>query len=188
MNSTTSDSSRTASIVRTLCDAEGRDVVLRFEDEISFPTGKYNGWSYQSGTVSKATLNATIQHASIEDGGLNLMCFVSVEMEELNRVGIDSSGVCTETTEGAVERCMLDIYASRMPWDQEPEIPMDEVEQAIEQGRGEEVLPPWDGFPTVTVEVGRTKECHKRAYESVFHTQFSPPTHKIGTLIDVRVQ
>lgn len=43
MSSTPENSSRTASLVRTLCNAEGRDVILRFDEPISAPTGKYNG-------------------------------------------------------------------------------------------------------------------------------------------------
>jgi hypothetical protein len=188
MSSTTEDSSRTASIVRTLCEAEGRDVVLRFEDTISAPTEKYDGRSYQSDTLPKATLNATIQHASVEDEGMYLMSFAGIEMEELDRVGIDSSVVYTEPIEGPPERCMVDVNASREWWGEEPEIPMEEVERAIEEGREEEVLPPWDGLPTVTVNVERTEECHKRAYESDFHIQYSSPTHEMGTLIDVRIK
>ena len=188
MSSTAEDSSRTAQIVGTLCNAEGRDVVLRFDDTISAPTGKYNGQSYQSDTLPKATLNATIQHASIEDEGMCLMCFGGVEMEELDRVGIDSSVVYTEPIEGPPERCMVDINASREWWDEEPEISFEEVERAIEEGREEEVLPPWDGLPTVTVNVERTEECHKRSYESDFHIQYSSPTHEMGTLTDARIK
>ena len=188
MSSRAEDSPRSASIVRILCNAEKRDVVLRFDGAISSPTEKYNGRSYQSDTLPKATLNATIQHASVEDDGMTLMCFAGIEMGELDRVGIDPSVVYTEPIEGPPERCMVDINASRKWWDAEPEIPMEEVEQAIEEGREEEVLPPWDGLPTVTVNVERTEECHKRSYESDFHIQYSSPTHEMGTLIDVRVK
>ena len=188
MSSTTENSPRTASIVRTLCAAEERDVVLRFEGPISTPTEKYNGRSYQSDTLPKATLNATVQHASVEDEGMTLMCFAEIEMEELDRVGIDHSVVYTEPLEGPPERCMVDINASRVWWDEESETSMDEVEQAIKEGREEEMLPPWDGLPTVTVNVERTEECHKRSYESDFHIQYSSPTHEMGTLIDVRVK
>ncbi|KYH24396.1 hypothetical protein HAPAU_33790 [Halalkalicoccus paucihalophilus] len=188
MSSTAENSSRTSSIVRTLSNAEGRDVVLRFDDTISVPTEKYDGRSYQSDTLPKATLNVTIQHASIEDEGMYLMCFGGVKMEELDRVGIDSSVVYTEPIEGPPERCIVDINASREWWDEETEISMQEVERAIEEGREEEVLPLWDGLPTVTVNVERTEECHKRTYESNFHIQYSSPTHEIGTLIDVRIK
>ena len=188
MSSTAEDSSRTASIIRTLCEAEGRDVVLRFDGPIGVPTGKYNGRSYQHDTLPKATLHATIQHAEVEHLDGVLMCLAGIELEELERVGIDSSVVYTEPIEGPPEHCVVDIRASREWWDQEPELPMEEVERAIEEGREEEVLPPWDGLPTVVVDVERTEECLKRSYESDFHVQYDPPTHEMGTLIDVRIK
>lgn len=133
-------------------------------------------------------MNATIQHASIEDEGMTLMCFAGVEMDEPDRVGIDPSVVYTEPREGPPERCIVDINASREGWDEDSELPREEVEQAIEEGREEEVLPLWDGLPTVTVNVERTEECLKRSYESEFHIQYSSPTHEMGTLIDVRIK
>ncbi len=188
MSSTAGDSSRTASIVRTLCEAEGRDVVLRFDGPVSVPTAKYDGRSYQSDTLPKATLNATIQYAEIEELEGVLMCFAGIEMEELDRVGIDSSVVYTEPIEDPPEHCMVDINASRRWWDEEAEVPMEEAKQAIEEGRAEEVLPPWDGLPTVTVNVERTEKCLDRSYNSDFHIQYDSPTHEMGTLIDVRIK
>lgn len=187
MSSTPEDSPRTASIVRTLCAAEGCDVVLRFDGPISAPTTKYNGRSYQTETVPKATLHATIQRASVEDMGQTLLCFAGVEIAELDRVDIDPSVVYTEPVDGQPQRCMIDIRASRQWWD-EPDIPREDVEQAIEDGREEDVLPPWQGPPTVTVDVERTEDCLKRSYESDFHLQYSAPTHEMGTLRDVRIK
>jgi len=187
MSSTTEDSTQTASIVQTLCDSEECDVVLRFDDAISVPTGKYNGRSYQTDTLPNATLNATIQHASVDDEGMSLLCFARLEMEELDRLGIDPSVVETESMEGPPERCVVDINAPRV-WDREPDTPVEEIKQAVEEGREKEVLPPWDGLPTATVQVARTEDCHKRSYESGYHTQYRPPTHKMGTLVDVRVK
>lgn len=188
MTSSTEESLRTASLVRTLCNAEGRDVVLRFGDAISVPTAKYDGHSYQSDTLPKATLNATIQHAAVEQIEGVLMCSAAIEMAELERVGIDPAVVYTEPMEDRPERCIVDIRASRKWVDEEPEMSKEEIEQAIDEGRAEEVLPPWDGLPTVVVDVERTEECLRRSYESDFYVQYSPPTHDIGTLIDVRIK
>lgn len=187
MSDTAADSSRIASIVRTLCNAEGEDVVLRFGEPISVPTGKYDGRSYQSDTLPKGTLKATIQRASVEDARETLICFAEIGMAELDRVGIDASVVSTEPMDGPPERCMVDINATREWWNDAYDISREEAEQAIEEGREEEVLPPWDELPTVTVDVERTEECLRRSYESDFHIQYSPPTHEMGTLIDVRI-
>lgn len=189
MTDATTHSSRTASLVRTLCDAEGQDVVLRFNEPISAPTSKYTGSTYQHDTLPKATLHATIQRASVEDAGRTLMCFVKLGLDELDRVGIDPEVVYTEPVDGDPEHCIVDIIASRH-WglDEYEDLTIDEAEQALDNGREEDVLPPWDGLPTVTTRVERTEECHLRAYESDFHVQYDPPTHDIGTLIDVRLK
>lgn len=187
MGSPLGDSSRTASIVRTLCEADGRDVVFRFDGPISVPTAKYDGRSYHTDSLPKATLSATIEHASIEDMGMTLMCFAGIDREELNRVGIDTSVVYTEPVDDPPERCIVDVHASRDWSDEASDISMEEAERAIEEGRAEEVLPSWDELPIVTVDVERTDECLKHSYESDFHVQYSPPTHEMGTLIDVRI-
>ncbi|MFD1513478.1 hypothetical protein [Halomarina rubra] len=188
MNNTADDSARAASIIQTLCFAEGRDVVFRFGEPISVPTGKYDGRSYQSDTLPKATLNATIQHARVEDPEGALMCFAEVGLDELDRVGINLSVVYTEPVGESPDYSMVEVWASREWVDEAPELSNEEMEQAIEEGRQEEVLPPWDGLPTVVVNVERTQECHERSYNSNFHIQYSSPTHEIGELIDVRIK
>jgi hypothetical protein len=189
MSSTTDDSVRTSSLVQTLCGAEEKDVVLRFGGPMSVPTSKYNGSSYQSDTLPKATLNATIWRASVEDHGETLMCFAKIGMDELDRVGIDSSVVYTEPVDEQPEYCAVDINASRQWWlDEYEELTRKEAEQAIKNGHEEEVLPPWDGLPTVTVNVERTIECHEKSYNSGFHIQYAPPTHEIGEIIDIRIK
>ncbi len=189
MNNTTNDSDRTASIVQTLCEAERGDVVLRFDGPMSAPMSKYNGSSYQKDTLPKATLNATIWRASVEDEGQTLMCFAKIGMDELDRVGIDPAVVYTEPVDEQPEYCVVDINASRKWWLEEyDELTREEAEQAIKDGRTEEVLPPWDGPVTVTVNVERTEECLKKSYNSGFYIQYDPPTHEIGNLIDVRIK
>lgn len=187
MSGTGENSSRTASLVQILCNSEARDVTFRFQEPISVPTEKYDGRSYQRDTLPKATLNATIEHARIEDCGEVLMCFASVDLSELDRLGIDPSVVYTEPIDGVPERCMVDVWASR-DFSDEPDITPAEAEQAIEEGQEEEVLPPWDGLPTVVVNVERTEECLKRSYNSNFHVQYGSPTHEMGELIDIRVK
>lgn len=183
------DSVRVASIVKTLCKAEGREVVFRFDGPMSAPTSKYNGSSYQTDTLPKATLNATISHASVEDAGETLMCFAEVGLKELDRVGIDPSVVYTEPIGEDPEYCVVDVHASRKWWlDEYDDLTRGEAVQAIEAGREEEVLPPWDGLPTVTVSVERTDRCLELSYESDFYIQYDPPDHEIGTLIDVRIK
>lgn len=181
------DSARTASIVRTLCTAEGRDVVFRFDGPISVPVEKYDGRSYRSDTRPKATLHATIQRAEVEHIEGVLMCFAAVEPSELDRVGIDPAVVSTEPFDGPPERCVVEVRASRVWLDEDPDHTREELERAVEAGRAEEVLPPWDGPPTVVVDVERTEECLKRSYDSNFHVQFSPPAHELGEVIDVRL-
>ncbi|QFU81914.1 hypothetical protein [Natronorubrum aibiense] len=189
MSGETNGSARTASLVRTLCDAEEREVVFRFDGQMTAPTSKYNGSSYRSDTLPKATLNATIWNASIEDAGETLMCFAKIDMKELDRVGIDPSVVYTEPVDGTPEYCVVDVNASRQWWlDEFSELTREEAEQAIEEGREEDVLPPWDGLPTVTVNVERTEECLERSYNTGFHIQYDPPTHEIGEIIDVRIK
>jgi len=188
MGSGSDQSSRAASIVRTLCGAEGSDITFRFSDPIRVPAEKYDGRSYETETLGKATLNATIQRA--EDGGLEgvLMCNAKIEMDELDRVGIDPSAIgSTRPRDGETEYCVVEVRASR-DWTDEPDASKEEVEKAIEEGRQEDVLPPWDGLPTVVVKVARTSECLQRSYESNYHVQYDPPTHEIGEVIDVRVK
>ncbi|AGB37572.1 hypothetical protein [Natronococcus occultus] len=183
----TSDSTRTASIVRTLCTAEGRDVVFRFGDPISAPVEKYDGRSYRSDTLPKATLHATIQRADIEHLEGVLVCLAKIDVCELERVGIDPAVVYTEPTDGLSEHCIVDVRASREWVETESELSRKEGERAVEAGREDDVLPPWDGLPTVVVDVERTEECLERAYHSDFDLQYSPPTHEIGDVIDVRI-
>ncbi|WP_255191932.1 hypothetical protein [Natronobeatus ordinarius] len=187
MTSINGGASRTASIIQTICDAEGLDVTFRFKGPISVPTEKYDGRSYQSDTLPKATINATIQRAEVEHLEGLLMCHAAIKMDELERTGINPSVVYTEPLDGNPERCVVGVRASR-EWIEESDITMEEAERAIEEGRQEEVLPPWDGRPTVVVDVERTEEGLKRSYNSNFHIQYDPPTHEIGELIDVRVK
>lgn len=186
MRNTDESSMRTASIVQTLCKAEGRDVTFRFKEPISVPTEKYDGRSYQSDTLPKATLHATIQRAEVEHLEGVLMCFATVAMDELDRTGIDPSVVCTEPIDGPPEHGVVEVRASR-EWIEDSTLSMEEAERAVEEGREEEVLPPWDGLPTVVVDVERTDECIRRSYNSDFHIQYDPPTHEMGAVIDVRV-
>lgn len=183
------DSERTASLVNTLCEAEGKEIVFRFDGPLSAPVSKYDGYSYQHDTLGKATLHATISRASVEDTGETLICFAEVDTGELDRVGIDPSMVYTEPVSGPLEYCIVDVHAARKWWlDEYSELTVDEAQQAIDEGREEAVLPPWDGPPTVTVSVERTAACHERAVASGFHVQFDPPTHEIGELLDVRTK
>ncbi|WP_252699736.1 hypothetical protein [Natronosalvus vescus] len=189
MSGATNDSARIVSLVRTLCEAEGREVVFRFDGPMSAPTSKYNGSSYRHDTLPKATLKATIERASVEGLGETLICFAKIDMEELDRVGIAPSNVYTEPVDGTPEYCVVDVNASRKWWlDEFSELTLEGAEQAVEEGREEDVLPPWDGLPTVTVTVERTAECHERSYNSGFHIQYDPPTHEIGNIIDVRIK
>ncbi len=189
MSGETNDSVRTASLVQTLCEADGHAVVFRFDGQMSTPTSKYNGSSYHADTIPKATLHATISHASVEDTGETLICFAEIDMEELDRVGIDPSFVYTEPVDGSPEYCVVDINASRQWWlDEFSELTKEEAEQAIEDGREEDVLPPWDGLPTVTVNVERTDECINNSCNSGSNLQYDPPTHEIGEIIDVRIK
>lgn len=189
MSDTTNDAVPTASLVETLCKAEGREVVFRFDDGMTAPTSKYNGSSYNSETLPKATLNATISRSSVEDAGETLMCFAKVDMAELDRVGIDSSIVYTEPVDEPPEYWVVDVIVSRQSGlDKFSELTKEKAERAIEEGREEDVLPPWDGLPTVTVKVGRTEECVKRSYESDYSLQYDSPTHEIGEVTDVRIK
>ncbi|ERG97835.1 MAG: hypothetical protein J07HQX50_01865 [Haloquadratum sp. J07HQX50] len=148
MISTTDDSDRTCLLVRILCEAEGEDVVLRFSGPMNAPTSKYNGATYQTDTLPKAALNATICRASVEDEGETLMCFAKCGMDELDRVGIDTSVVYTEPVGEEPEYCVVEINASRKWWlDGYEDLTRKETEQVIKDGREEELLPPWNGLP-----------------------------------------
>lgn len=188
MTSSAHDSTRTASIIRTLCRAEGRDVVFRFDEPICAPISKYDGRSYRSDTLPKGTLHATVQLAEVEHLEGVLMCVAEIGMSELDRVGIDPSVVYTEPIDGPPTHCVVEVRASREWLDEAPAITAEEVERAIEAGREEEVLPPWDGPPTVVVDVARTEECLRRSYNSNFYIQYDPPTHEVGEVIDVRIK
>ncbi len=123
---------------------------------------KYNGSSYQSDTLPKATLNATIWRANVEDEGQTLMCFAKIGMDELDRVGIDSSVVYTDPVDEQPGYCVVDINASRQWWLDEYEgLTREEAEKALKEEREEEVLPPWDDHPTVTVKVERTQSAKR---------------------------
>ena len=189
MNREANDSTRTKSLVQTLCDAEGRDVVLRFNDQMSVPASKYDGSVYHKETLPTVTLNATISHASIEDAGTTLICFAKIDREELDRVGIDPSIVHTGSIDGTHEYCEVGINASRQ-WrsDEFSELTSEEAEHAIADGREEDVLPPWGGLPTVMVDVKRTEGCLEKAYNSGFHIQYGSRRHEIGEIIDVRIK
>ena len=176
------------SIIKTLCRAENEDVVLRFGGPLNFPSSKYDGRSYQTETLPKATLNATIKSASIEDFGDTLYCLGEVSTDEMERVGIDSSSV---QTDGDDEFCSFHLNATRQWWldeDEYYELTREEVQEAIEQNREEEILPPWDETPALVVDVERTSECMEKHYDSGYHIQYSAPEHEVGSLIDVRIK
>lgn len=179
---------QSSQIVTRLCESEGKDVVLRFDGPMSSPASKYNGYSRRTEMLSKATINATIWRASIEDEGQTLICFAKIDMEELDRIGIDESVVYTETDEES-KYCVVDINATRKWWLNEYEdLTREKAKEAIEKGKEKEVLPPWDGLPNVTVKIERTEECIEKSYKSGMHIQYSSPNHEIGELIDVRVK
>lgn len=182
------ESKRINSIVNTLCKAEGKDVVLRFGDAISVPSSKYDGVSYETKTLPKATLHTTVSRASVEDSGETLICFGEVYPDEMERVGMDSSVVWTEGDDN--EYCVVDVNAERQWWlDEYDDLSRDEAREVIEENKEEEVLPPWDELPTVAVDVERTTECMERDLNSAgYSTRYSPPIHILGTLIDVRVK
>ena len=179
------DTPTTASIVRTLCNAEGCDVVLRFDGPISVPTEKYGGGSYRYDTLPKAAVNATITHASIENRGMRVICFAGIEPEELNQEGIELDAMPAEPVVGEPERYMVEITASRELGDDGVEIPMEDMERATEEGLEDNALPPWEDRPIVTTSVRRTDRCQRRFLESGYYTQYQPPNHDVGTLIDV---
>lgn len=182
---------RTASIVSTLCDAEDDRIVLRFDGPISVPTSKYDGRTRTTDTIPYATINAAVKHASIEDAGETLLCFVAVDTAEIERLGVDPELISTEPVDDVSERWMLDVHASRELFTAAPEeydLTMEAAETAVANGRAEEVLPPWDGLPTVSTHVERTTECCRRSLESGYHIQYSSPSHELGELIDVRVR
>lgn len=182
------ESDRINSIVNTLCEAEGKDVVLRFGDPISVPASKYDGVSYETETLPKGTLHTTISRASVEDSGQTLICFGEVYADEMKRVGMDSSVVWTEGDDN--EFCVVDINAERQWWlDEYDDLTGEEAREAIEEDREKEVLPPWDELPTVSVDVERTTECMERDLNSSgYSTRYSSPIYRIGSLIDVRIK
>lgn len=182
------ESERINSIVNKLCKAEGQDVVLRFGEPICAPASKYDGVSYETETLPKATLHTTISRASVEDSGETLMCLGEVYADEMERVGIDSSAIWTEGDNS--EFCVVDVITERQWWlDEYDDLTREEAKEAINQNREEEMLPPWDELPTVTVDVERTTDCMKRDLDSTGYTmQYSSPVHELGTLIDVRIK
>jgi hypothetical protein len=181
------NSNRIGSIVEKLCMSEDKDVVLRFDEPISVPDSKYDGVSYETETLPKATLNATISRAIIEDSGETLICSGEVYDDEMARVGIDSSVVWTEGDDD--EFFVVEISAGRQWWlDEYDNLTREKADKAIEQNREDEVLPPWDELPKVMVDVERTSKCLQRHYESGYSMRYSPPKHKLGSLIDVRIK
>ena len=184
------DSEQVASIVERLCDAEGEEVVLRFTEALQVPTSKYDGRRYQTETVGKATLHANITRASVEDLGETLICEAYVPKDEMERIGIDPSVVWTRDTEESDDVCRLDIRGTRKWWleDEYEELSIEQARQAIEEGREDEILPPWDESLSVCVKVERTSECMQKSYESDFHLQYDSPETDIGELMDMRVK
>jgi hypothetical protein len=178
-------SERIYSIVKTLCNAEGKDVVLQFdEEEITAPDSKYNGFSHEKKTIPKATLNATVSRAELADEGRSLVCSAELTTKEMERVGINESVVQT----GEENCCVVNISANRQWWLKEyDDLTQEKAETAIEQNREEEVLPPWDTIPTVTTKVKRTSECINRYYDSGFYIQYASPEYEMGSLLDVRI-
>jgi len=182
-----SESEHAGLLAETLCENEGNVVTLRFNDGIRAPTSRYNGRSYEVETLEKATLEAKIGMASIEDLGENLMCTAEISLDELERVGLRAESVYTEEVDGE-EKCIVDINGTRKWWlDEEyDDVTIEEVEEAIEDGCEDEVLPPWDAPISVTVRVERTEECLVKSYNSGFYAQYSPPEHELGELMDIR--
>jgi hypothetical protein len=132
-------------------------------------------------------LKAKINKTAIEDKGFTLMCFAEIKMEELDCEESNSSTDYGEITEGQPQEWKVSIDASREYFDEEDKIPIEEIEQAIEEGREDEILPPWIGPLTVEGYVERTKECAIRYAKSDSMLQYAAPPHEIGTLIDVRI-
>ena len=184
------DSEQVASMVERLCDAEGEEVVLRFTEALKIPTSKYDGRRYQTETVGKATLHANITRASVEDLGETLMCDAYVPKDEMERIGIDPSVVWTRDVEENDDVCRLDIRGTRKWWldGEYEELSIEEARQAIEDGREDEILPPWDESLSVCMKVERTSECKEMSYDSDFHIQYDSPETDIGELMDIRVK
>ena len=181
-------SEQVASIVERLCNAEGEEVVLRFTEALKVPTSKYDGVRYQKETSPKATLRGTIKMAIVEDEGETLICNGYVTQDEMERVGINPAAASTEDVDGKEDVCYFEIHAERKWWlDEYEDVTREEAEQAIEEGREDEVLPPWDEELTVTTEVERTSECKMMAYKSESYIRYKPPQVNIGELIDIRV-
>lgn len=83
---------------------------------------------------------------------------------------------------------MIDVHASRELFTAAPDeydLTIEVAEAAVAAGREDDVLPPWDGHPTATTRVERTKDCHRRSIESNYHPQYSSPSHDLGEFIDV---
>ena len=180
-------SRRINSVIETLCEAENEEVVLRFGSPMTVPCSKYDGSSYQTEMLPKATMHTTIDRASVEDIGDTLLCSGKVHADEMDRVGIDPSVVWTEHDS---DSCTVDIQASRqyLP-DEYGDLTIEEAEKAIEQNREEEVLPPWKDFPTVLVTVKRTSELMVQTYDpNGIPPRGRPPRHEVGSLTDVRIK
>jgi hypothetical protein len=186
MSDPTASAARAESIVQTLCDAEGREVVLRFNEPITVPESKYTGRSYQLKTLSKTRVDATITLASVEDAGETFICYAEVATSQLGFENTDTPLTGTSQQDGESERCRAEIRTTRDP--SKYDISIEEAEQAIENGRTQAVLPPWDNLPAVTVTPKRADKCYERYRESNGYIQYSDPKHKLGTLVNVRIK
>lgn len=185
-NTTTTESQTVSELIQRLCEAEGSDIVLQFKEPISVPTARYDGRSYGCDTFSKTTLNATIRHAEIKDLESEFFCLAAIELNEFDQIGVGGAIAGTESNTASPEHSVFEIRASRAV-DAADGISVQDVKQAIKDGRTEETLPPWAGFPTARVTVGRTTECHERFAKSDSYIQYRPPLHEVGTLIGVRI-
>jgi hypothetical protein len=186
MSDPTASASRAGSIVQTLCNAEGREVVLRFNEPITVPESKYTGRSYQLKTLSKTRVDAKITLASVKDAGETFICYAEIETSQLGFENTDAPFAGSSQQDGEPERCGVEVMTTRDP--SKYDLSIEEAEQAIENGRAQAVLPPWDNLPAVTVTPMRTDECFERYRESNGYIQYSAPEHKLGTLIDVRIK
>jgi len=82
-----------ADIIDTLVENEGRDVTLRFEENVSMPSEGFSNHSYTTETLQERNITVTVELADIEDGGTTLICFVTISHEEKMRLGLNPDAV-----------------------------------------------------------------------------------------------
>ena len=187
MSDSFSKLSSVGEMVRRLCGSEEEEVVLRFDGPIKIPASKYNGSTYETEISDKATLEAKVHMARVEDEGQTLICSAFVDADEMDRVGIDPSDVYSEEIDGR-ECTYIKLHTERKWWlDDYQDLSQEDKREAVENGNEDEVLPPWEDEITVTMEVDRTERCLEMDYNSGFNNfRYSPPDCTIGRLIDVR--